>query len=182
MPIPDFQKIMLPFMKHIADGQEHTTTETHDSLAQFFKLTDEEANQYLPSGNQKVFYNRVFWAKAHLKMAGLLENIKRGHFKITQAGKDLMAKNPGEINLRILKTLPGYLENAGRTKEGGTIIVTDGDDTLITATPEEILESSYIKIRKNLAEEILSKIKICSPTFNRQLKGLLSVPPPKKDK
>lgn len=98
--IPGFQTIMLPFMKHISDGEEHSTVETHDSLASKFGLTDEEANQYLPSGNQKIFYNRVFWAKAHLKMAGLLENTKRGHFKITLAGKNILTKKLDEINLK----------------------------------------------------------------------------------
>ena len=99
---------MLPFMQSIADGQEHTTTEIHDGLAKIFSLTDEEANQYLPSGNQKIFYNRVFWAKAHLKMAGLIENIKRGHFKITQLGKDALDKKPKEINLKYLKIVPYF--------------------------------------------------------------------------
>lgn len=149
MPIPDFQTIMLPFMQHIADGQEHTTTETHDSLAKHFNLTEEEVNQYLPSGNQKVFYNRVFWAKAHLKMAGLIENIKRGHFKITQTGKEALSKNPHEINVRFLKQFPGYLENTGRTKEeerpNDTLI-----DTEQKETPEEIIADNFLKIRKPL--------------------------------
>lgn len=160
---------MLPFLKHIEDGQEHSTTETHDSLAQHFNLTDEEANQYLPSGNQKVFYNRVFWAKAHFKMAGLLENIKRGHFKITQRGKDLLGKNPTEINIRVLKGLPGYLENDGRTKEEEIVTPVEIEDANTKATPEEILESSYLKIRKNLAQELLSKVKTCSPVFFENL-------------
>lgn len=168
MPIPDFQTLMLPFMQHIADGQEHTTTETHDTLAKLFNLTDEEANQYLPSGNQKIFYNRVFWAKAHLKMAGLIENIKRGHFKITQVGKDALSKKPTEINLRFLKQFPGYLENAGRTKEGEKII-DPSIDIELKETPEEILANNFLKIRKNLALELLSKVKVCTPAFFENL-------------
>jgi len=168
MPIPDFQTIMLPFMQHIADGQEHTTTETHDSLAKLFSLTDEEANQYLPSGNQKIFYNRVFWAKAHLKMAGLIENIKRGHFKITQVGKDALSKKPKEINLRFLKQFPGYLENTGRTKEEEKVI-DHSVDIELKETPEEILANNFLKIRKNLALELLSKVKLCTPGFFENL-------------
>ncbi len=136
-------------MQSIADGQEHTTTEIHDYLASHFALTDEEANQYLPSGNQKIFYNRVFWAKAHLKMAGLIENIKRGHFKITQLGKDALNKKPKEINLKYLKQFPGYLENAGRTKEGEKTVEAVVD-LEIKETPEEILANNFLKIRKNL--------------------------------
>ena len=166
--IPDFQTIMLPFMQSIADGQEHTTTEIHNYLASKFTLTDEEANQYLPSGNQKIFYNRVFWAKAHLKMAGLIENIKRGHFKITQLGKDALNKKPKEINLRYLKQFLGYLENAGRTKEGEKTIEAVVD-LEIKETPEEILANNFLKIRKNLALELLSKVKTCTPAFFENL-------------
>ncbi len=155
-------------MQHIADGQEHSTTETHDTLASQFTLTDEEANQYLPSGNQKIFYNRVFWAKAHLKMAGLLENTKRGHFKITQVGKDALQKKPKEINLKFLKQFPGYLENAGRTKEGEKTIEPTVD-LEIKETPEEILANNFLKIRKNLALELLSKVKTCTPAFFENL-------------
>ncbi|MEW6509048.1 MAG: restriction endonuclease [Bacteroidota bacterium] len=166
--IPDFQTMMLPFMKHISDGQEHSTTETHDTLAKQFELTDEEVNQYLPSGNQKTFYNRVFWAKAHLKMAGLLENTKRGHFKITDRGKQALASNPTVINLKFLKQYSDYLENSGRTKNDDKNNLQD-NETEVTATPEEILESNYIQIRKNLALEILSKIKSSSPAFFENL-------------
>lgn len=168
--IPDFQSLMLPFMKHISDGIEHSTTETLDTLAKKFELTDEEINQYLPSGNQKTFYNRVFWAKAHLKMAGLLENTKRGHFKITEKGKQALAGNPTIINLKFLKQYPAYLENAGRTKNDDIVSLQDNEiEFELTATPEEIIESNYLQIRKNLALEILSKIKSCSPSFFENL-------------
>lgn len=157
-------------MKHISDGKEHSTTETHDTLAWQFGLTDEEVNQYLPSGNQKTFYNRVFWAKAHLKMAGLLENTKRGHFKITDRGKQALATNPVVLNLKFLKQYPDYLENAGRTKGDDKNNQQDNEiESEATATPEEILEINYIQIRKNLALEILSKIKSSSPTFFENL-------------
>lgn len=168
--IPDFQTLMLPFMQHIKDGKEHSTTETHDSLAKHFNLTDEDLNQYLPSGNQKTFYNRVFWAKAHLKMAGLLENTKRGHFIITDKGKEVLSKNPSIINLKFLKQFPEYIENTGKSKNDDKTSNVEPDiDIESSATPEEILESNYLKVRKNLALEILSKIKSCSPAFFENL-------------
>ncbi len=80
MAIPDFQRIMLPLLKFIADGQEHTNREAIDALAKEFTLTEDEQKQLLPSGQQCVFDNRVAWARAHMKMAGLVENTKRGIF------------------------------------------------------------------------------------------------------
>ncbi len=43
--IPDFQKIMLPFLRILADGEEHSTVETNEKLATIFHLTDDELNQ-----------------------------------------------------------------------------------------------------------------------------------------
>jgi restriction system protein len=161
---------MLPFMQHITDGNEHSTSETHDALALHFKLTNEELNQYLPSGKQTTFYNRIYWAKAHLKMAGLVENIKRGHFRITEQGKQVLSTKPSEINLRFLKQFPEYIENTGKNRTDEKSNSSEADnDSEINATPEEIIESSYIKIRKNLALELLTKIKSSTPTFFENL-------------
>ncbi len=169
MAIPDFQSIMLPFMKEISDGEEHSTTEVLEKLLRHFQLTEEEANQYLPSGTQKTFYNRVFWAKAHLKMASLIDNTGKGIFRLTNTGKELLSKNPPEINLKLLKTFPGYIENTGRQRENISSSESEVDITQSIATPEEIIESSYLSIRKNLSQELLSKVKTCSPHFFESL-------------
>ena len=71
MTIPDFQTIMLPLLQHMADGNEHSNREPTETLADYFQLTEEEQNRLLPSGKQKLFTNRVAWAKAELKKAGL---------------------------------------------------------------------------------------------------------------
>lgn len=165
--IPDFQKIMLPFLKLISDGQEHSTNETNLELAKFFNLTQEEVNQYLPSGSQKTFPNRVAWAKSYLKMADLIETTKRSYFKITESGKNILQTNPSELNLKTLKTIPAFSERFVKTKEGENI--SDIDSVQPKSTPEENLENSYIAIRKNLAQELLQKIKSCSPSFFENL-------------
>jgi restriction system protein len=78
MSIPDFQTIMLPLLEALADGKSHTIRDVTQSLALRFKLSEEEKEQLLPSGQQGVFSNRVAWAKTDLKMAGLIENPTRG--------------------------------------------------------------------------------------------------------
>ena len=167
--IPDFQKLMLPFLTILKDGEEHTTVETNQKLATLFGVTDEEQNVFLPSGVAKTFPNRVVWAKSYLKMAGLLENTKRSSFKITEQGKKLLSENRSEINLRTLKTIPAYLERTGRTKDDDASIESEIDSSLIIETPEEILESNYLKIRRNLSQELLIKIKSCTPAFFENL-------------
>ena len=47
MPIPEYQKIMLPLLKFAGDQKEHSLREATDVLADNFKLTDEEKNELL---------------------------------------------------------------------------------------------------------------------------------------
>lgn len=166
--IPGFQKFMLPLLQFASDKLEHSTNEALDHIATEFDLTEEQKNEMLPSGNQKIFSNRVFWAKSYLKMAGLIENTKRAHFKITERGLSTLQENLEEINIRYLKKFPDYLELSESWKKGNSNNEKE-EELLIPQTPEELLESSYQDIRKSLAQEILSKIKLCSPSFFERL-------------
>ena len=168
--VPDFQSLMLPLLKNIQDGREYSITEIIDTLAKEFNLTEEDLNQFLPSGTQKTFHNRVYWAKAHLKMAGLIENLKRGIFKITDEGKKLLSKNPSIVNLKLLKQISTYIDWLDKSKEDNDKDETE--DAYIEneiETPEEIIEKNFLKIRKNLALELLSKVKGSTPLFFENL-------------
>ncbi|WP_246237574.1 winged helix-turn-helix domain-containing protein [Caldichromatium japonicum] len=87
MSIPDFQTIMLPLLQCFSDGQEHSTQELLDILAEKFSLTEKELNKLLPSGKQTIFYNRVGWARTYLTKAGFLEMSRRSYYRITERGR-----------------------------------------------------------------------------------------------
>ena len=167
MAIPDFQSIMLPLVRHCGDGQEHATSDTVEALATEFSLSEDERKALLPSGVQEIFVNRVAWAKSHLKMAGLLESPRRGVFKITPRGQDVLQKKPTAINLKFLHQFPEYVQfrSIRRTKAE----TSDEADNGHTGTPEESLEVAYAKIRDDLAVDILQRLKICSPAFFERL-------------
>lgn len=74
MAIPDYQTCMLPFLRYLSDGAEHTLRDAEDSLAEHFKLSPSERAELLPSGQQGVFKNRMGWARTYLKKAALLES------------------------------------------------------------------------------------------------------------
>ncbi|HHT9147312.1 MAG: restriction endonuclease [Syntrophales bacterium] len=156
---------MLPLLKFCADGQEHTNREAIDSLAKEFGLTDDEQKQLLPSGQQCVFDNRVAWARAHMKMADLLENTSRGIFRITNRGSQLLEQTPPELNLRVLRQFPEYIEARNRSQDHQTGESSTGADEQESKTPAERLEEAYEMLRKNLAGELLSQLKSSSPNF-----------------
>ncbi len=168
MAIPDFQTCMLPFLRHLADGKEHTLRDADEHLAEYFKLTAAERAELLPSGQQGIFKNRIGWARTYLKKAALLESPKRGVFKITARGDQVLASNPTRIDMKFLEQFPEYLafKEVSRTdKEVGS--VTNGVSP--QATPEESIELAYLGLREQLAQELLTRILSCSPTFFEQL-------------
>ncbi|MEI2780346.1 MAG: winged helix-turn-helix domain-containing protein [Candidatus Competibacter sp.] len=91
MAIPDYQSVMLPLLR-LAESrnEEIATDEAVEALASQLKLTDEDIKQMLPSGIQPTFVNRVGWAATFMKKAGLLEPTRRGYYRITQRGQDLL--------------------------------------------------------------------------------------------
>jgi restriction system protein len=164
MSIPDFQSLMLPLLQAIGDGNDHSNAEITKALAHQFGVSEEELQKTLPSGPNKLFYNRVAWAKAYLKKAGLLQSPSRTVFCITSQGKSVLAQEPETINIAFLKQFPSM--DWHNKKQG------DGEDTGCKVeiedtghTPEEVLESSYQDLRNALADDLLEQVKGCSPQF-----------------
>lgn len=169
MSIPDFQTLMLPLLESLADGTEHSNREVSTAIANRYRLTPDEMQQMLPSGNSKVFTNRVAWAKAYLKRAGLIESPTRGSVRVTQKGKEILAQPPTEINVKFLRKFPSF--DWHKPKPDNHPRETDETDT---RTPEELLESSYQTLKEKLADELLERVKACSPEFfERLVVGLL---------
>jgi len=51
--------------------------------------------------------NRVAWAKVYLAQAGLLASSRRGHFQITDRGREVLKAPPTRIDIKFLEQLPG---------------------------------------------------------------------------
>lgn len=167
MTIPDFQTIMLPLLQFAADGDEHSIHEAVESLSNQFALDEDEVSRLLPSGQQPIFYNRVGWARTYLKKAGLIDDPRRGYFRITSRGKDVLGRNPSRIDMRYLREFPEYLEFRATAREAAN--ESQADQDLDELTPEEALEEAYQKIREDLSEEVLRAVLNSSPGFFEKL-------------
>jgi restriction system protein len=156
--IPDYQKIMLPLLKYAEDGQEHHIRDAIEQLADEFKLSEDERRELLQSGQRAVFDSRVSWARTYLKKAGLIESTKRGYLKITERGLKVLKDGPTEIDAKYLERFPEFVQFKT------TKVVKDEE-----STPEELMEIGSQKLQKELASELLDRIKKCSPTFFEKL-------------
>lgn len=154
MPIPDFQTLMLPVLKLAGDGQEHTSAEAVESLAQQFQLSDEERGQLLQNGQPR-FNNRVGWATTYLKEAGLLQSPGRGRFEITEKGRDVLTSDPHAMDIAFLESrFPEVVEfRKGRSKTEG-----DGEEA-----PAEVNTDGTWKRREGVEDRIRQMMELTVP-------------------
>lgn len=169
MPIPDYQTVMLPLLRLVGQRKTITVREAIELLTEEFKLTKEERSALLPSGKQEIIVNRVGWARTYMKKAGLLSSPARGMIEITERGKQVLAENPKIINVVYLSKFPEFetfraIENQKKENSFQPLV----SDTS-TSTPEELLEQSYQELKTSLFDDIIQKVKSCSPQFFEKL-------------
>jgi restriction system protein len=107
----------------------------------------------------------------YLQRAGLLHNVRRGHFTITGRGRDILNSGADRIDNAFLRQFPEF--NAFRSGSSSDEQVTAqpdvGDDKTDNQTPEEALQLAYKRIRDDLAAQLLEQIKEMSSDFFEQL-------------
>ena len=172
MAIPDYQSLMLPLLKLTTDGKEHTLAEAVDALADALRLTTEERAALVPSGTL-LFHGRVGWAKTYLKLAGLLEQPARGRFRITQRGHEVAQQGLERITVAWLRdhcpVFAAHFVGKKLVKSAVDAPAAYKCDSAAAETPQETVERGHEALRERLADELLDKVKSCTPAFFERL-------------
>ncbi|MBX6764785.1 MAG: restriction endonuclease [Rubrobacteraceae bacterium] len=168
MSIPDYQTIMLPFLKLLSDGKERSIRACIDALAEHFHLSQQERAELLPSGQQPVFDNRVGWARTYLKKAGLLQSPRRGVVCITSRGTEVLKQKPERIDVKFLMQFEGFADFVGqsRRKTG------ESKESLAEKSesdPVEQIERAFSNYQESLIDEVLEKLRGVTSAFFEQL-------------
>ncbi len=102
-----------------------------------------------------------------MKKAGLLEPTRRGFYRISPRGQELLQKKPTIINVKLLKQYPEFLEfqQLKGTRSGEKMNSSRESLDISTATPSESLETAHENLRDELVDELLAKLKKSSPSF-----------------
>ena len=142
------------------DGHPKTLNEVVKTLAEQFNLNEQDLKIKVPSGQMGLFRNRVGWTRSYLKKAGLIKYPDRGVYQITDFGKKYLEKGPDDLRIKQLKKMPDYIEwvktfNKDQDSQEEETLPTE----LKGNTPDEILDITVKRINKELASELLDKLK-----------------------
>ena len=84
--IPNYESFYNSILNFLNDKNERKVNEIVDFCVQKHQVTNEERLKNYESSGVNIVYSRVHWALTYLKMAKLIENVKKGTYKITNDG------------------------------------------------------------------------------------------------
>lgn len=172
MAVPDYQSLMLPVLSEASKGDgEVRIGDVRIKIAEQLKLTPEDLEKRLPSGRQGVFENRVHWAKFYLGKAGLIESTRRGRFKVTARGQQVLDAHLERIDNDFLSQFDEFRQFVEKSGEATTQdhFPRAPAGASLTETPDEIMRAAHRRIEASLAQELLDRIRAAPPDFFERL-------------
>jgi len=159
---------MLPVLKHAARGEVRMGDIKADVAADLV-LTEQDLQELVASGTKTAFDDRIAWAKAYLKQAGLVEATRRAHFVISEAGKRVLDSGIQDIDVKYLTTIPKFMMERERQQRDALIPESQQTSAVATEmepmTPEDSIRNSHALLRQALAHDLLDRLRISTPSF-----------------
>lgn len=156
--IPQWWQFMYPLLQVASDGKEWARRDLYSAaLDQAGVAEDLRAIQYGVSGNYAA-ENRVGWAKSALTRARLLETVRRGVFRITDAGQEFLEAHLYEFKQSELEALPAWDEYEVRRRPS------TNDDSpapidVPSSDPDELLDAAEATTEQSVAVDLLQRLR-----------------------
>lgn len=171
MSVPGFQDLTLPVLRAFEDGQEHSSREVRDRVALRLGLSQQDLGETLPSGKQTRYANRAAWAHVYLKQAGLIDSPRRGIYRITERGRQVLSAPPARIDIPFMMQFPEMVAFRSKRSDGGETDAggegSDGQGEILT--PDEQIRVGYQQLKESLAVQLLARVQQASPRFFEEL-------------
>jgi len=182
MSVPDYQTLMKPVLEVLAESEVLTMRDLTERISDRLGLSEDERRETITSG-MSLIANRVHWSVTYLAKARAIERPQRGHVRITQRGRDLLASG-GEVRNTTLEQFPEYREfyetsrrRKGKSQHSEVAAESSGSSTgdAEQESPDDLIARAEADARAVLAAELLEKVRAVHPTsFEHLVLKLLS--------
>lgn len=171
--MPNWEGFMIPTLSVMSDGVVRHWREFQPLTADEVGLTDAQRGEMLPSGSQEKYKNRIGWGVSFLTNVGALTRPKRGHYQITDAGRQLIELFPNGAKERDIKALgvdpsSPIREYVATTNRKTSESATSAPAEESSMTPTEQVQSGIERIHDEIAAELLTRLQDKDPGFFEQ--------------
>ena len=159
MTVPTFESFMYPVLKN--STSEVKVTELAEVCAKELNLTEEDKQERTRKLRQVKYIDRTWWSVTYLSQAKILKRVRRGYYKITERGQELLNTGITKIDTNVLEQYKEYNDFKNRTSST-TRKSKEKDEDL---TAEEKIQNSVNEIEELVKSEILERIQQQDPYF-----------------
>lgn len=161
MEIPKYHETFIPILSVLSDGKVMNNNVMRQLVRDKYygNLPEELLNEKMKSGDLLIL-NRIGWGKAYLKMGKFLHQPKRGMVQITDKGLEALKRET--FTLADLKNDPDFIKHQEAKKEEKESTVDLEDEN---ATPQDMIDSGFRSIEREVKEELLEKLKNIDPYY-----------------
>jgi restriction system protein len=172
MAVPTYDKFIEPILRYLAANPSGARAkDVYEAAARTLGLSDEQRQEWVPSGAKPVYINRASWAHDRLKRAGLSSSPRHGFWKLTDRGFEFSEGHSSPLSPdEVEKLAVGYIDVRLRPSLGAAAAHAPIEPPVAqklgaTASPDDRLEDALAEIRKTAAAELLEILKHVSPTY-----------------
>lgn len=168
MSAPTWDQYMAPSLQVLLDGEVRRTRQIVEGAADLLNLTPEQREILIPSGQQQ-WVNRGNWALSYLSRAGATERPSRGHYRITEVGRRLLADHADGITEKHLRGLSGYPGKSNRKAfPASSSVAAESSEAETALDPAEQIASGVARIHADVADQLLTRLLDQEPVFFEQ--------------
>lgn len=164
MEIPKYHETFMPVLEVL--NSENTLS--YRALAikvrdKYYAGLSKDLLEKKTSSGANVVLDRIGWGKSYLKMAKFVCYPKRGLVQITKKGQDILAK--GTLSLQDLQNDADYIQHRESVESKKKNDAELEPVNVGSATPQDLIDSGFSTIEKEVKTELLEKLKGIDPYF-----------------
>lgn len=112
MAVPTFELFLTPTLETLDGGQTLSIHDIRDLVGWHFNLDEIDRTVMTRQGSNTQLHDRVTWAVTYLFQAKLVERPRRGHYRISDRGRDVLLKvsNGEKLTREFLDQFPEFRE------------------------------------------------------------------------
>lgn len=158
--VPIWPEFVIPILQVSADGQIRPTRDLRPLVFSQMQLSEEALSEKLASGESRAT-NRFNWAISHAHRAHWIERVSRGHYRLTDAGREALTTYPDGFHDYHSADL--VLEPFWRSEKEADI--PEATVPPLTVDPTEQVEGAVAELNAQVASELLDRLRTSDPSF-----------------
>lgn len=164
--VPIWPVFVIPTLQVLADGQRRQRREVFDAVAEHANISDDARAETLKSGGTR-YEQRMGWVLSHLGKAHWVERPERGHYVISDAGRDALGKYPSGFDYALAREVfaPFWPE---KSQDSRPVAVPEHQQSDDISDPIEVIEDAVARIEASVGDDLLDRLRNSHPDFFEQ--------------